>query len=126
MKWVAKTSSVRVSDQRGDRVYDSIEEIPGELRERIEKAVEKPAQTILIANPEALRQIEDASGELPDALKRIQQELSPAHVEETPKPRQRPAPAEPDIDWRILLGGGLAAIASLWALWIWSIRSGMS
>jgi len=126
MKWVAKTSSVRVSDERGDRVYRSVEEVPDGLRERIEKAVDQPAQTILIANPEALRQIEDANGELPEALKKLRQELTPDRVRQAPSPREPKAPAAPDIDWRILLGGGLAAIASLWALWIWSIRSGMS
>lgn len=129
MKWVAKTSSVRVSDQSGDRVYQSIEEVPEELRERIEKAIEEPAQTILIANPEAMREIESAAEEMPDSLKKIQHHLN---GEDEPRPSRGPSgaktpatPTEPDIDWRILLGAGVTAIASLWALWIWSIRSGM-
>lgn len=130
MKWVVKTSTVRVSDEGGDRVYRSIEDVPEELRDRIEQSVDGPAsQTILIANQEAFDHIQSDSPELPDQLQRIRRALSGEPVAPKNPNVRPPAPqrtTEPDVDWRILLGGGLAAIAALWSLWIWSIRSGMS
>jgi hypothetical protein len=54
MNWVMKTSSVRVSTRRGERIYRTLEEIPGPLREEILATFESEnCQTILIANPEA-------------------------------------------------------------------------
>ena len=58
MKWVLKTSSIRVGTADDDRVYRSIEDAPVELRDRIREAVEGPnVRTILIANQEVCDQI---------------------------------------------------------------------
>jgi len=54
MNWVMKTSSVRVSTDRGERIYRTLDEIPKALREEILATFDSEnCQTILIANPEA-------------------------------------------------------------------------
>ena len=130
MKWVVRTSALRVSDAEGDRVYRSVEEAPEELRERIHTAFAgSNSQTILIANQEAYDHIASRPDDDPTPLAdRLRQSLgkprSPWHG---PSRRRRDRiAAETDQSWRWLLGAGLATIAGLWALWIWAIRSGMS
>jgi len=80
MNWVMKTSSVRVSTRRGERIYRTLDEIPGPLREEILATFESEnCQTILIANPEAhdhmVRMMEGqrpAAGKAPAAIWRCE------------------------------------------------------
>ena len=128
MKWVVKTSSVRVSDGEGDRVYRSLDDVPEELREKMRKTMDGPSsQTILIANQEAYDHAQsDDAEDLPTPLEKMRRALRPeAGPSPAPGPGT-PVAREPDLAWRPLLYGGLAAIAALWSLWIWAIRSGMS
>jgi hypothetical protein len=121
VKWVLRTTSVRVADSQGDRLYESIEETPPELREKIADAVNGPeSQTILIANQKAYDQIADGGEELPEELRRLKPALL-RHRAST----ERENVSLADSNWKRLLGGGLAAIILLWALWLWAIRSGM-
>jgi hypothetical protein len=117
MRWVVKTSAVRVSTRDGDRIYGSLEETPSALREQIEKTVAGPrSQTILIANQEAYDHILRGTPGLPAELQKFQPALL----------RQRAAkPSAVGVHWKRLAIGGFAAIVSLWALWIWALRSGM-
>ena len=58
MKWVLRSSSVRVATSSDDRVYRSIQDAPAELQSRIRRAIEGPnAHTILIANQKAYDKI---------------------------------------------------------------------
>ena len=123
MKWVVKTSTVRIADAGGDRSYRSIEDAPEQMRERIRKAIDGPhSQTILIANQEAYDHIVEqraAPGARPfDAFRR--------GVRRAGRASRRADAAPPAIGWRALLFGGLGAIAVLWAAWLWAIRSGTS
>jgi hypothetical protein len=117
VNWVVKTSSVRVSDHDGDRVYRSLDDVPNELRTKIRECIEGPnAETILIANQEAYDRISRGVTDLPAALQKF-------------RPERKPQPQdEPVIDGRMraLILGGLGLIFLLWAIWLWSIRSGMS
>lgn len=117
MRWVVKTSAVRVSTLEGDRIYGSLEETPASLREQIEKTVAGPrAQTILIANQEAYDHILRGTPGLPPEMQKFQPALL----------RQRSAKAAAGpVNWKRLAFGGFAAIFTLWALWIWALRSGM-
>ena len=46
MKWVIRTSTLRVSDGRGDRVYQAIDDAPEEVREQARRTFDGPnAQT---------------------------------------------------------------------------------
>jgi hypothetical protein len=121
MKWVLRTTTVRVSDPQGDRLYESLEETPPELREKIGEAVNGPdSQTILIANQKAYDQIADGDEDLPEELRRLKPALL-RHRAST----ERETVSHADSSWKLLLGGGVAAITLLWALWLWAIRSGM-
>ena len=120
MKWVIRTSTLRVSDGRGDRVYQAIDDAPEEGREQARRTFEGPnAQTILIANQEAYdhiatqREDSEAAGGF-EALRRRFTDRA-----------KRRLPAD-DVNWRRMLAYGLAGIVMLWALWLWAIRSGMS
>ena len=121
MKWVLRTRTVRVSDQQGDRLYESLDEAPPELRAKIAESVNGPdSQTILIANQKAYDQIADGAEDLPEELRRLKPALL-RHRESTERHRA----AQPDSGWRRLLGGGVALIILLWALWLWALRTGM-
>ncbi|MBI1357241.1 MAG: hypothetical protein GC160_23115 [Acidobacteria bacterium] len=117
MRWVVKTSSVRVATGDSDRVYRSLDEIPGGLREQVRETIAGPrSQTILIANQEAYDQILRGVPDLPPEMRKFQPALL----------RQRGrVGSKGDRHWKMLLFGGFTAIFLLWALWIWSIRSGM-
>ena len=117
MRWVVKTSLVRVSTLNSDRVYRSLEEVPAELRDNIRETIAGPrSQTILIANQEAYDKILRGVSDLPAEMRKFQPALL----------RQRGrAAAAGGRQWQAVLIGGFAGIFMLWALWIWAIRSGM-
>ena len=35
MKWVLRTSAIRVADAQGERLYESLDEVPEEMRDKI-------------------------------------------------------------------------------------------
>ena len=119
MKWVLKTSSVRVGTSDDDRVYRSIQDAPPELRDRIRKAIEGPnVRTILIANQTVYDQI--LSG---DETSNFQEEQGPeasplasvASVAraESLNARDRRLPVDPG---RVLIVI-FASIPALWIIW---------
>ncbi len=121
MKWLLRTTSLRVSDASGERLYESLEEAPEALREKVASSVNGPdSQTILIANQKAYDQIAEGGEELPEELKRLKPALL-KHRASLEKPRR----VEPDGSWKPLLGGGVLVIVLLWAIWLWALRSGM-
>lgn len=132
MKWVVRTSSLRVADSGGDRVYRSLEEAPEDLREKVRAAFEgSSSQTILIANQEAYDHIageHDDEGEpLADRLRRSMGAPLVRRRGASRRRRDRTrGAAEADQSWRLLLAAGLAAIGALWGLWLWAIQSGTS
>ena len=123
MKWVLKTSSLRVATLDDDRVYRSIQDAPAELRDRIREAIEGPdARTILIANQEVYDQILK-QGETSN----LEQEHGPgappvASVAraESLNARDRRLP----VDARRVLIVMFAAIAALWTIWAVLIQIG--
>lgn len=122
MKWVVRTSSVRVAAKDSDRVYRSMDDVPPDMRTRIQETVEGPnALTILIANHEAYDRITRGVGsrELPAEMQRLKPQ--PTRERKARKPIRGS-----DLEWKIALVGGSLAIVGLWALWLWSIRIGTS
>ena len=118
MKWVLRTTSVRVADEQGERLYGSLDDIPPEMREKILDSLDGPhSQTILIANQKAYDHIAD-DDELPEELRR----LKPALLQHREGQEARSVAA--DSSWKPLLAGGILLIVALWAMWIWAIRSG--
>lgn len=119
MKWILRTTSVRISDAQGERVYDSLEETPAELREKVIDSVNGPdSQTILIANQKAYDQIAEGGEELPEELRRLKPALL-RHRASLEKPRA----ATDDDGWKKLLAGGVIVIVLLWSMWLWAIRN---
>lgn len=117
MKWVVKTSSVRISTELGDRAYRSLEEVPEELRARIRETLEGPnAETILIANQEAYDRVIRGVEDLPEEMQRFR----PVLLNYNKKPTGDAG------EWRPLLIGGLATIVALWGLWLWALSAGSS
>jgi hypothetical protein len=120
MKWVLRTTSVRVSDAQGDRVYESLENAPPELRAKVAESVNGPdSQTILIANQKAYDKIADGGDDVPADLRRLKPALL-RHRASLEIPRLVAA----DGGWKKLLGGGVIFIVLFWAVWLWAIRSG--
>ena len=118
MKWVLRTTSVRVADDQGERLYGSLDDVPPEMREKIVESLDGPhSQTILIANQKAYDHIAD-DDELPEELRR----LKPALLQH--RDGQEVDSAAGDGNWKGLLAGGMMLIVVLWAMWIWAIRSG--
>lgn len=118
MKWVLKTSSIRVADSEGDQVYRSLEDVPPELRDKIRDTLEGPnAQTVLIANQEAYDRVIRQIHELPSKMQPVRGKA----VAPRPAPGGRATP-----NWRWVAAGIFAAGASLGALWLWIIQSGRS
>ena len=126
MKWVLKTSSVRVGTSDDDRVYRSIQDAPPELRDRIRKAIEGPnVRTILIANQTVYDQIlsesessnfEEEHGPEASPLASV---ASVARAESLDT-RDRRLPS----DARRVLIVIFASIAALWTIWALLIQIG--
>ncbi len=117
MRWVVKTSAVRISTKEGERIYRTLDDVPQPLRDEVEKTVEGPrSQTILIANQEAYDHILRGVPELPPEMRKFQPALL----------RQRGRRSSTaGRHWKMLAIGGFAVIFTLWALWIWALQSGM-
>lgn len=122
MKWVIRSSAVRVSDARGDRLYTSLADAPEELRRKIGECVAaKRTQTVLIANQEAYDRILSGQGEIPAELQRLRPALQRHRS-------AKPQPARPDSrsgEWKGLAAGGFALIVLMWALWLWALHASM-
>lgn len=119
MKWVLRTSSVRVADKQGDRLYESLENVPAEMRDKVVDALNGPdSQTILIANQNAYDRIADGGEELPEGLRR----LKPALLRR--RELHEPEASDASKGWQRLLAGGVFAIVALWVMWLWALRSG--
>lgn len=116
MKWMLKTSSVRVATAQKDRVYRSIEEAPPELRDKIRKVLGGPnVETILIANQEAYDQIAER-------LRDLAPEMPPSRRRSF---RLRPgAGGRVPASWRIALAIGLSGISVLSLIWFLLIQTG--
>jgi hypothetical protein len=123
MKWVGRTGFVRVASAQGDRIYRSLDDLPEDLREQARLALEgSNSETILIADPESYERIVKSGGAKPDEL----QWLRPAKHSEEAKATTPSASPEADRHWKIVLGVGVLAILTLWAIWLWAVQSGMS
>ena len=121
MKWVVRTSAVRVATRRGERVYSSLDDLPQPLQDQARHSLDGPdSRTILIANQEAYKRISRDIGELPPEMQR----LRPSILGRRSGRRQKPGRGT-DLEWKVILVGGLTAIVGLWAFWLWSIQSGM-
>lgn len=119
MKWVLRTTSVRVSDKKGERLYDSLEQTPEELREKIVDSLNgSHSQTILIANQKAYDEIADGGEDMPEELRRLKPALL-RHRAATESPA-----AAPDSSWKKLLSFGVGTIVLLWSMWLWALQSG--
>lgn len=120
MKWVVRTSAVRVATRRGERVYRSLDDLPKGLQQRARNSLEGPnARTILIANQEAYDRISRDVGELPPEMQRLRSSLLSRRSKRGVSVRGA------DREWKVILFSGLTAIVALWAFWLWSIQSGM-
>ena len=59
MKWVVKTSAVRVAKTSEEMTFRSLHDVPDDLRREMKKALEGPdSETIYIANPAAYELME--------------------------------------------------------------------
>jgi hypothetical protein len=124
MTWVGRTGFVRVASSEGDRIYRSLDDLPDDLRDQARLALEgSNAETILIADPESYERIVK-SGDVapPDELQWLRPSKHSEDAEET-TPSAEPQGAG---QWKIVLGVGIAAILTLWAIWLWAVQSGMS
>jgi hypothetical protein len=73
MKWILKTSSVRVATGKKDQIFRSVEDAPPEVREAMRRALEGPhAETILIANQEVYERLLKESPNLPRDLRPLE------------------------------------------------------
>ncbi len=114
MKWVLKTSSVRVATRENEGVYRSFDEVPAALREEIHEALSGPnTETIYIANQEAYERIKQHRAS----------KLGAGEFGELPSP---PAIRRFSISWKMALAAGFSTTAALALLWLWLILSGKS
>lgn len=111
MKWVVKTSSVRVASGNQDRIFRSLDDLPPALRERVVETIEGPnCETVLIANQAAYDCIAEG-GRL--AAERAEK---PSVIRET----RRRKNAFSTRHWVI---GAASAVLALWAAFLWAIYS---
>jgi hypothetical protein len=109
---VVRTSAVRVAARDADRVYPSLDEVPPELRRRLQKAIRGPhSDTFVIADERGREQLFQIVSGLPAHLqKRV---LAVLRVSEAPQDHGLPRSAR--------AGLALAALATLltllWLVW---------
>ena len=104
MKWVIKTSSVRVASGNQDRIFRSLDDLPPALRERVIETIEGPnSETVLIANQAAYERIVEGGRKAAEGAER------PAVISEAPQ-RTR---ALSTRHWVI---GAAFAILALWGV----------
>ena len=116
MKWVLKTSSVRIATGDQDVVYRSIQDAPPELRERIKEVLQGPdSETIFIANQEAYDRLFKTSKEVPPNFRNVEMEAdrSKNEIERHLTPSAR----------RVLVAM-FSAIGALWLIWALFIQIG--
>ena len=110
---VVRTSAVRVAAGDTDRVYRSVEELPPEMRRKLQKALHGPnADTFVIADERGREQLYRVIAGLPSYFqKKVMAAFRVA--EELPSP--------PRLSRRARCGLGLAALALLftflWLVW---------
>lgn len=113
MKWVAKTRTVRIATNHGDRVYHSIEEVPDELRQVVKLTLEGPnSQTVLIANQEAYERLNQQFRELPAGLEEFAKSVTERREDNNAMRL-----------WKWAVAGSLSLILALWLLWVFVIRT---
>ena len=116
MKWVVKTSSVRVATSGEERVYRSLEDVPPELRRKIRKTIEGPnSETIWIANQEAYERIVAQEPDIPPEMQNLRDAVTPQPA----APQPRPIPKVNRV-----LGVLFLAAVGLCLLWAWLIQAG--
>jgi len=110
---VVRTSAVRVAAGDTDRVYRSVEELPPEMRRKLQKALHGPnADTFVIADERGREQLYRVIGGLPSYLQK--KVMAAFRVAED-------VPASPRLSRRARGGLVLAALALLftflWLVW---------
>ena len=110
---VVRTSAVRVAAGDTDRVYRSIDELPPEMRRKLQKALHGPnADTFVIADERGREQLYRVIGGLPSYLQK--KVMAAFRVAED-------VPASPRLSRRARGGLVLAALALLftflWLVW---------
>ena len=116
MKWVLKTSSVRIATGDQDVVYRSIQDAPPELRERIKEVLQGPdSETIFIANQEAYDSLFKTSKEVSPNFRNVEMESDGGknEIERHLTPSAR----------RVLVAM-FSAIGALWLIWALFIQIG--
>ncbi len=108
MKWVLKTSTLRVATKEKDRVYHSIDDVPPEMQERIRQTLRGPnTETIFIANQEAYSRIAGVAEDLTAEMKSMSRQ-----------PLVRGKRRHRSSLGRIALGVGFSALALGSLLWL--------
>ena len=116
MKWVLKTSCVRIATRDQDVVYRSIQDAPPELRERIKEVLRGPdSETIFIANQEAYDRLFKTSKEEPPNFRNVEMEADRSENETV----RRLTPSA-----RRVLAAMFSAIGALWLIWALFIQIG--
>ena len=116
MKWVLKTSSVRIATRDQDRVYRSILDAPPELRERIKEVIQGPnSKTIFIANQHACDRLFKSSKEPPANFRNV--ELGKDRTENQANQQLTPSAKR-------VLAAMFSAIGALWLIWALLIQIG--
>ena len=111
MKWVLKTSSVRVATREKEGVYRSIEDVPTDLRDEIQEALAGPnTETIYIANQQAYERIKEHQSS----------KRGGGAFSEVPSP----APTGRFRGWRMALAASFLTTSALALLWLWLILGG--
>jgi hypothetical protein len=115
VKWVVKTSTVRVATSDGDQTYRSLEDVPPQVRDKIRETLDGPnSETVLIANREAYDRIASALSDLTPELESVPQE------------QPKSEPAQRIHDWRVVLAAAAFLLLGLAMIWMWLIQAGKS
>ena len=108
---VIKTASVRVAAGEEDRVYQSLEDIPPELRHQLRQAIQGPhSETIIIADEAGRQRIFEAITGLPPHLQK--KVLAALHLTEPSRPR-----LSRRFRWALLAAGFLTL--AVFVAWLW-------